>query len=89
MFLTTILTFFYNVLKNFPFLHRQKLACMALKLTREVSISSLAKNIFNYHSLLPLQCFQNFPFLNHQNSGLFGTQIYTRGIDFLLSKKCF
>ena len=30
---------------------------------------------------------KNFPFLDRQNSGLFGTQTYARGIDFLLSKK--
>ena len=131
MFLTTILNFFYNVFKNLPFLDRQKSTCLVLKLTWEVSISSLAKNSFNHHSLLPLQCFQkpslsgssklgivwhsnlheryqfppwqktllttilsflynvfkSLPFLDRQNSGLFGTQTYTRGIDVLLSKK--
>ena len=46
MFLTTILTFFYNVFKNLPFLDRQKSACLVLELTREVSISSLAKKSF-------------------------------------------
>ena len=58
MFLTTILTFLYDVFKNLPFLDRQKSACLVLKLTREVLISSIAKNVFNHHSLLPLQCFQ-------------------------------
>ena len=58
MFLTTILTFFYIVFKNLPFLDYQKSACLVLKLTQEISISSLAKNVCNHHSLLPLQCFQ-------------------------------
>ena len=41
------------------------------------------------HSHLHLQCFQN-PFLfGLSKIGMFGTQTYTRGIDFLLSKKHF
>ena len=33
--------------------------------------------------------FKNLPFLDRQNSGLFGTQTYTRGINFLHSKIAF
>ena len=33
--------------------------------------------------------FKNLHFLDRQNSELFDTQTYTRGIDFLHSKKCF
>ena len=31
--------------------------------------------------------FKRRPFLNRRNSGMFGTKTYTRGTDFLLSKK--
>ena len=45
--------------KTFPFWIVKTPDCLVLKLTREVSISSSAKNAFNHrHSLLPLQCFQ-------------------------------
>ena len=75
--------------KTFPFWIIKTRYRLVLKLKREVLITSSAKNAFNHrHSLLPLQCFQkNFPFLDRQNSGLFGTQTYAKGIDFLLSKK--
>ena len=90
LFSTTILTFFYNVFEKLPFLDRQKSACLVLKLTREVSISPLViLNVFNHYSLLPLQSFQK-PYL----SGSWKLRIVwysnlMRGIDFLLSKKCF
>ena len=45
--------------KTFPFWIVKTRDCLVLKLTREVSISSSAKNAFNHrHSLLPLKCFQ-------------------------------
>ena len=88
-FLTTILTFFYNVFKNLPFLDCQKSACLVLKLTREVSISSLAKMFLTIILSFLYNVFKNLPFLDCQNSGLFGTKTYTRGIDFLLSKNAF
>ena len=47
------------------------------------------ENVFDNHSHLLLQCFQK-PFLfGLSKIGMFGTQTYTRGIDFLLSKKRF
>ena len=41
----------------------------------------------NRHSLLLPQYFKSLPFLDRRNSGMFGTKTYTRGINFLLSKK--
>ena len=46
-------------LKTFPFWIVKTRDCLVLKFTREVSISSSAKNAFIYsHSVLPLQCFK-------------------------------
>ena len=47
------------------------------------------ENVFNNHSYLLLQCFQKPSFFGSSKIGMFGTQTYTRGIDFLLSKNVF
>ena len=75
--------------KNIPFWIVKTRDCLVLKLTREVSISSSAKMLLTtiILSLLYNIFKKNLPFLDRQNSGLFGTQTYARGIDFFLSKK--
>ena len=44
---------------------------------------------FNNHSHLLLQCFQKPSFFGSSEIGMFGTQSYTGGIDFLLGKERF
>ena len=50
---------------------------------------TLVKNVFNSHSHLPLQCFLKPSLFRSSKIGMFGTQTYTRGIDFLLRKNVF
>ena len=47
------------------------------------------KNVFNNHSQLFLQCFQEPSLFGSSKIDMFGTQTYTGGIDFLLGKKLF
>ena len=58
MFLTIILSFFYNVFKNLLFLDRQNAGLFGTQTyTRGIDFL-LSKNAFNHHhSVLPLQCF--------------------------------
>ena len=67
-FLTTILIFFYNVFKNRAFLDHQKSACLVLKLTREVSISSVAKSLLTTILSFLYNVFKSLPFLDRQKS---------------------
>ena len=76
--------------KIFPLWIVKTRDCLVLKLTREVSISSSAKKkCFLTTIILSFlyNVFKNLTFLDRQNSELFVTQTYARGINFLLSKK--